>query len=75
MHETLRVIGNTVSQRTSMLLEVVLLSLLNVVPHDSDILVTIRSTLDMELSKSMNKFMLNGSNSNCNFNNFNGRLK
>ena len=61
MHETFGIIGNTVSQRTSMLLEVVLLSLLNVVPHDGDILVTIRSTLDMELSKSMNEFMLNGS--------------
>ena len=60
MHETFGIIGNTVSQRTSMLLEVVLLSLLNVVPHDGDILVTIRSTLDMELSKSMNEFMLNG---------------
>ena len=61
MHETLRIIGNIVGQRTSMLLKVVLLSLLNVVPHDGYILVTIRSTLNMELSKSMNEFMLNGS--------------
>ena len=61
MHETLGIIGNAVSQRSSMLLKVVLLSLLNVVPHDGDILVTIRSTLDMELSKGMNEFMLNGS--------------
>ena len=61
MHETLRIIGNIVGQRTSMLLKVVLLSLLNVVPHNGDILVTIRSTLDMELSKGMNKLMLNGS--------------
>ena len=61
MHETLRIIGNIVGQRTSMLLKVVLLSLLNVVPHNGDILVTIRSTLDMELSKGMDKLMLNGS--------------
>ena len=68
MHETLRIIGNIVGQRTSMLLKVVLLSLLNVVPHDGDVLVTIRSTLDMELSKSMNEFMLNGSRNEFDFN-------
>ena len=61
MHETLGIIGNIVSQCSIMLLKVVFLSLLDVVPHDGDILVTIRSTLDMELSKGMNKFMLNGS--------------
>ena len=61
MHETLGIIRNIVGQCSVMLLKVVLLSLLNVVPHDGDILVAIRSTLDMELSKSMNEFMLNGS--------------
>ena len=61
MHETLGIIRNIVGQCSVMLLKVVLLSLFNVVPHDGDILVTIRSTLDMELSKGMNKFMLNGS--------------
>ena len=68
MHETLRIIGNIVGQRTSMLLKVVLLSLLNVVPHDGDVLVTIRSTLDMELSKSMNEFMLDGSRNESDLN-------
>ena len=68
MHETFRIIGNIVGQRTSMLLKVVLLSLLNVVPHDGDVLVTIRSTLDMELSKSMNEFMLNGSRNESDLN-------
>ena len=61
MHETLGIIRNIVGQCSVMLLKVVLLSLLDIVPHDGNILVTIRSTLDMELSKGMNKFMLNGS--------------
>ena len=68
MHETLGIIRNIVSQCSIMLLKVVLLSLLDVVPHDSDILVTIRSTLDMELSKSMNEFMLNGSRNESDLN-------
>ena len=67
MHETLGIIRNIVSQCSIMLLKVVFLSLLDVVPHDGDILVTIRSTLDMELSKGMNKLMLNGSGCNRNF--------
>ena len=61
MHETLGIIRNIVGQCSIVLLKVVLLSLLNVVPHDGDILVTIRSSMDMELSKSMNEFMLNDS--------------
>ena len=68
VHETLGIIGNIVSQCSIMLLKVVFLSLLDVVPHDGDILITIRSTLDMELSKGMNKLMLNGSKWNCNLN-------
>ena len=67
MHKTLGIIRNIVGQCSVMLLKVVLLSLLDVVPHDGDILVTIRSTLDMELSKGMNKLMLNGSKCNRNF--------
>ena len=61
MHETLGIITNVIGQARAAFLEIAFLSLLNVVPFDFNILVSIRSTLHVEQSQSMHEFMHNGS--------------
>ena len=67
MHNRSAIVRDTIGLKFRQQFEVDVRALGNVTPVDSDILVTIRSTLDMELSKGMNKLMLNGSGCNRNF--------
>ena len=60
MHDAQRIVGDTVGQSAGMFLEVMFLSSLNVGPDNFDVVVSVASALDMECSKSMYEFMLNG---------------
>ena len=60
MHDAQRIVGDTVGQSAGMFLEVMFLSSLNVGPDNFDVVISVASALDMECSKSMDEFMLNG---------------
>ena len=61
MHETSGIVFSIERQSIGKKLEVMLLSCLNVVEMDCDILVPIWSALHMVHSKCVNEFMLDGS--------------
>ena len=61
MHETSGIVFSIERQSIGKKLEVMLLSCLNVVEMDCDVLVPIWTTLHMVHSKCVNEFMLDGS--------------
>ena len=58
MHDTQRIVWKTICQCTTMLFEIMLLALFDIVPFDFNIVVSVWSWLNMECSKGMKKLVL-----------------
>ena len=58
MHNTQTIVGETVSQCFALLFEIILHVGFDVVPFDCNVGVSVWSALNMECSKSVEKFML-----------------
>ena len=60
MHDAIWIVFNAKGWSIGVFLEVMFLSSLNIGPDNFDVVISVASALDMECSKSMDEFMLNG---------------
>ena len=68
MHETHGIVWSAISWAIGMFLEVVFLAFFDVGKVDFDIFITVRSAMDMEGSKGMDKLVNNGAKGRYNLN-------